>query len=1156
MQLQDIFVKPVDRTIEGVIKADDLASLKLEVEEYVITNEVSRSLEQFLGAYNDFKGANGVWISGFFGSGKSHLLKMLALLLENQKVDGQGTLEYFLPKIQDEMLKGDVKRAAEIPSKSILFNIDQKADTITKKEIDAVLAVFVKVFNEMRGYYGKHGYVAQFEQDLDKRGDYEAFKTAYKEVAGQDWESGREEVILEKSNIAKAYAQVSGTPVDANKNIIDAYREDYKLSIEEFAEQVNEYIQSQEPDFRLNFFVDEVGQYIADNVKLMTNLQTIAESLATKCKGRSWIIVTAQEEMDSVLGDMSKQQTTDFSKIQARFKTRMKLTSKNVDEVIQKRLLKKNDEGETFCEELYKKEKNNFGTLFDFTDGATTYRSFRDENHFVNSYPFIPYQFVLFQQSIENLSGHSAFEGKHSSVGERSMLGVFQEVAIKIAPREVGQLATFDLMFEGLRAALKSQIQRAILMSESQLENEFAKRVLKALFLVKYIKGFNATPRNLRVLLQERFDQDVTTLRKDIEEALNLLEQQTYVQRNGDIYEYLTDEEKDVEQEIKNTEVESKEIAEKLEEILFTEIVRDRKIRYDVTGQDYPYTKKLDDKIIGREHELTIHFVTPFSENVDNLTILKAQSLGRPELMIVLPPDSRLVQDLLHYKRTDKYIRLNLSSTTNDSVRMILGNKSHQNNSERLKQIRERSYELIGKAKFFVSGDEIEISGTDPRSRIIKGSQELITRTYSSLRMLKGTSYSENDIGKYLDISKGSMFGGDAAGLTEAEQEVLAFIQGNKRVGTRTTMKNLDDKFSKKPYGWYLAAIQCTVAMLAGRGKIEVRSDSNVLENADLERALKNTYGFGNIIIDPQTEFTSSELRGLKDFYSNFFARPTTANEAKVLGAETKDAFREVHVELRELAAQKGQYPFLAALEEPIGVIENLLGKDYTYYFKELPQQEDELLDMKEDVLDPIRRFMSGGNRAIYNEASHFLQEQRTNFAAIGDGKPAQLQSILASPDCFKGNQMKDAKALMDGLKKDIEEQLKSEKKQALEKVSDLQKRMQAMSEYSELTADQKMEIDESFEFVEEQIKRQNVVAVIRDQAAQYETSGFNRLLTKISGWTQEDDEEAIEYISQRQLDLKFDKPYLANEADIEEYLAALKEAMLKAIKANKRIRY
>ena len=162
MSLKTIFNKPVDRHIEGVIKADDEASLKLELEEYVLTNEVEKRLEAFLDAYNNYEGANGVWISGFFGSGKSHLLKMLALVLENRDIAGKSALDIFLSKCEgNEILQGDIKRAVEIPSKSILFNIDQKADVISKTQIDALLAVFLKVFDEMCGYYGKQGHIAQ-----------------------------------------------------------------------------------------------------------------------------------------------------------------------------------------------------------------------------------------------------------------------------------------------------------------------------------------------------------------------------------------------------------------------------------------------------------------------------------------------------------------------------------------------------------------------------------------------------------------------------------------------------------------------------------------------------------------------------------------------------------------------------------------------------------------------------------------------------------------------------------------------------------------------------------------------------------------------------------------------------------------------------------
>ncbi|MBC7286108.1 BREX system P-loop protein BrxC, partial [Hoeflea sp.] len=677
MTLKTIFNKPVDRPIEGVIKADDEASLRLEIEEYVLTNEVEKRLESFLDAYNNYEGANGVWVSGFFGSGKSHLLKMLALLLENRQIDGASALDLFLPKCGDnEILRGDLKRAVAIPSKSILFNIDQKADVISKTQIDALLAVFVKVFDEMCGYYGKQGHIAQFERDLDSRGLYDQFKSAYESSAGRTWHKGREQALLEAKNIAKAYAQATGGDEASAMGILDKYRSQYRVSIEDFAEQVHAYIERQSPDFRLNFFVDEVGQYIAENVKLMTNLQTIAESMATKCRGRAWVIVTAQEDMGTVVGEMGKQQGNDFSKIQARFANRMKLTSADVAEVIQKRLLMKTEEGVRLLSDIYHAQSNNFKTLFDFADGSQTYRNYQDRDHFIHSYPFIPYQFALFQSAIQNLSQHNAFEGKHSSVGERSMLGVFQQVAIQIGGHEIGQLATFDLMFEGIRTALKSNIQRAIIQAENHLDGPFAIRLLKTLFLVKYVKEFKPTVRNLCVLMLDGFNQDLPNLRKRVEEALSLLEQQTYVQRNGELYEYLTDEEKDVEQEIKSTEVESSDVAAELEKIVFDHIIKHRKIRYDENGQDYPFSRKLDDRLHGREYELAVHVISPFHEHAENEQMLRTSSTYKSdELFVVLPADERLMRDILMYKRTEKYIRQNISITQQEAVKRILTDK-------------------------------------------------------------------------------------------------------------------------------------------------------------------------------------------------------------------------------------------------------------------------------------------------------------------------------------------------------------------------------------------------------------------------------------------------------------------------------------------------
>ena len=158
MLLTNIFAKPVDRPIEGVIKADDNSSLWNEVDEYVLTNEVERRLETFLDAYNQYEGTNGVWISGFFGCGKSHLLKMLSLLLENREVEGHVVADAFEEKLDDNsILKAALKRAVAIPSKSILFNIDQKADVIDKSQADAFCDSFAELPRILAGLTRESG---------------------------------------------------------------------------------------------------------------------------------------------------------------------------------------------------------------------------------------------------------------------------------------------------------------------------------------------------------------------------------------------------------------------------------------------------------------------------------------------------------------------------------------------------------------------------------------------------------------------------------------------------------------------------------------------------------------------------------------------------------------------------------------------------------------------------------------------------------------------------------------------------------------------------------------------------------------------------------------------------------------------------------------
>ena len=1174
--LKNIFEKPVDRPIEGVIKADDEASLRIEIEEYVLTKEVANRLDSFLGAYNDYENANGVWISGFFGSGKSHLLKILALLLENREIEGKSTLDLLLSKCgDDEILRANLRRAANIPSKSILFNIDQKADVISKTQTDALLAVFVKVFDEMCGYYGKQGHIAQFERDLDSRGLYKEFKNAYRSVAPQGWERGREQALLESENIAKAYACVTGKDEASAKGILTKYRDEYRVSIEDFAERVHAYIEQEVPSFRLNFFVDEAGQYIAENIKLMTNLQTIAESLATKCRGRAWIIVTAQEDMEMVVGEMGKQLGHDFSKIQARFPNRMKLTSADVEEVIQKRLLQKSAEGTRLLLDIYSVQYNNFKTLFDFADGSLPYSNFRDQDHFIDSYPFVPYQFSLFQAAIQSLSLHNAFEGKHSSVGERSMLGVFQQVATQINNHEIGQLATFDLMFEGIRTALKSNIQRAIIRAEGNLEHPggdcFETRLLKTLFLVKYVKEFKPTPRNLSVLMLGAFNQSLHELRKRVVAALNRLEQQTYVQRNGEFYEYLTDEEQDVEKKIKNTDVDPSDVAEELQKIIFDHAIKQRKIRYDKNGQDYPFSRKLDDRLYGREHELTIHIVSPFHESAgskERESVLLTHSMSRDELLVWMPPDERLVlvRNIHMYMKTEKYIRQNTLIAQHEAINRILSHKGRLN-QVRYTELQQLVLELMKDAKLFVVGNGIEISSEDAQTRVQRGFQQLVERTYRNLRMLPDKIYSEDGIARCLEQTQQELSG---TTLPEPEHELLAFIQSNKQSGIRTTLKRLLEKFERKPYGWYYAAILCTLAKLCARGKVEASTDSNFLEGDKLERTLRNSRAHDNVVLVPQIEFTASQIRGLKEFHGDFFDESPRANEAKALGNETIRRFQELTVVLIRLAERVSQYPFSGALEQNLKQLKKYSDKPYAWYLTGLVPLKDSLLEMKEAVIDPIRDFMDGEQKKIFDDACQFVQTNEPNFRYIDGDEALQVNNALKDPECFKGNRMQQLKTQAEALQMKVIGKISIEKTKAKRIIDALQERLCAMAEFSDLNSEQQELIVQPFDELGRAIEQEKLIAVIRDAVRCFEGDNYQQQLSQLATWSETpvaDDatvrsegspmpqaETKAEYVPSYSVQVPFDKAWLADESDVEHYLKSMREALLKEIRKGKKI--
>ena len=1056
--IQGLFAKPVDRPIDGVIKADDERHLQVELDEYVVTREVSKGLGAFTDAYLHNPTANGVWISGFFGSGKSHLLKMLSLMLDSEKRVGEQAsrpVEILLPKVEDEIIRADLKKATTIPARSLLFNIDQKFDGIGGTHEAPILEVFMKVLNELQGYYGNQGYVAQFEHDLNKRGQFEAFKQTYQRVNGRSWENDRDALAtVTKRSFAKAYAeQFGGSEDDAVKVINDA-KDSYRLSIEGFAGRVKEYLDSQPPGFRLNFFVDEAGQFIGQERSRLLNLQTVVESLATATDGRATVFITSQADLEGILGQVKFEQADDLSKIQGRFKTKLTLASADVQEVIQRRLLAKTPDEPEQLIAIYEQEKENFTTLFRFGDGSIQLKGWLDCQGFCGLYPFHPYQLSLFQQAIQSLATHSIFEGRNMAVGERSMLSVFQEVAKAIKELPVGRLASFDQLYDGIRDVIRADKQQTMVTAQNQV-GPLELRILKALFLLKWVPQFKSTARNIAILLIQEPNFDIRAHEQAVKAALINLESQSYLQRSGEIYEFLTDKEKDVEQEIKRTEVADSVVIKTLHGIVFDDVLRSVKIRFEDNGNDYPFAQKIDDGLIkGKDTDVVVNLVTPEHPNYGNEPVLISRNMGGSELMAILPAKERLLDQIRSYLKTDLYIRQN-SGGEDEALNAILAVRSRQNSTRR-QDITRVADDLLRTAVLVVNGQTLSVGEGDPKNRFSKAYQELIRSAFPKLKMIRG-NFSEATVAQVVR-EQDDLLEGSAIQLSEAEQEVLVDVERQQKLGERLSAEDLVRKFEARPYGWSNWATLTFIARLYRLGKLELR-EKELLSSVEVIEALTNSRRLGGVIVRKQEQFDTSTVNALKRFHQELFNAQGLGTDARSTCEAFRMAMAEESQDLREIAAQAANYPFLAAVKPWAEQAEAMARKDDAYLLNQLGSFKDSWLDAEEDLLTPLKQFLKGNQKSVYDQVKAFEARYGDELADLPADLVAPLRTLLASDRPYAGGLIPQATTAITELQQQLEQRLQQVQAKALQEISEQEARLKVDADFQKLDSEQQAEV-------------------------------------------------------------------------------------------------
>lgn len=621
MILKDMFARDIGREISGVIKVgetDDADKVYQELEEYVVTREIAKHLGKFYSNYR--KGIDGktdkigVWISGFFGSGKSHFLKILSHVLDNDTILGKQAVDFFADKIKDPLLYAEMQSTAKVNTETILFNIDAENPINNKSKDDAILRIFIKVFNRHRGLCSEIPGVAYMEEQLINDGVYESFKAEFLVQRGKEWLNRRNAFFLDKDYVAKTIAKVLKISLESATEYLNKGINEYQVSLGQFSREVMRYIDTKSDQFHLIFLVDEIGQYIGDNKDLMLDLQTLAEEFGTHCKGKAWIMVTSQESIDSII----KVKGDDFSKIQGRFDTRLSLSSISVDEVIKKRILEKNENAIVLLKSIYREKSAILKNLINFDNARKDLLSYADETEFVDVYPFIPYQFKVLQGVFEQVRKHGN-SGKNLSEGERSMLSAFKESVLKYKDAQEGVLIPFHAFYDTIQEFLNPVIHRVIERATENPElkdNPINIEVLKVLFMVKYLS--NEIPPNLEniaTLMLSKMEEDKLELKEQLKIALRKLQSQTLIQKNGDKYIFLTDDEQDVNREIKDVKIDEDVLKRELSNYVFQDIYDDPRFKY-LKYYSFPFNKKMDEKDYGNQtSSLTLNILTALSDN-------------------------------------------------------------------------------------------------------------------------------------------------------------------------------------------------------------------------------------------------------------------------------------------------------------------------------------------------------------------------------------------------------------------------------------------------------------------------------------------------------------------------------------------------------------
>ena len=1010
MNIGQMFAKSINREIKPVVKPGqvDDATVKLELQEYVVTQELQKHFAAFFSNYRRGIGADtdriGVWISGFFGSGKSHFLKMLSYLISDKEVAGKPALEYFIEddKITDPKVLADIRAAESVSTDVILFDIASKSRTSSAAARDVITMVFLRAFNEKLGYSYQYPRMADLERKLDADGKLQKFRDRVEELEGSSWDDAVAGIDLAQDSFVQALVEQGVMSEESARSWCDRVGEEYSISTEDFAKLVRKHIESKGNDHHVVFCVDEVGQYIGDDSNMMLDLQTLEHDLAVQCHGKAWILVTAQEAIDKI----QVVNNVDFSKIQGRFDTRLSLSSSDVAEVVKKRILKKNAEAQAELEKFYPRKSDALDTLLKFSGDMPEMKLYENAADFAEVYPFVPYQFNLLGKVLDAVRLFSS-PGKNSSYGERSMLSMYLSTAKSLQDQEEGILVPFNAFYQGLSALVDHETAIAITnaqrnnsLNPDHAETCFEVEVLKVLFMIKNVREFDKpTVQNIATLMASRMNEDRYQLENRLETALKKLVQEQLVQNLGDNYVFLTNEEQEVNREIASRRPEDSEMNRELATLIFDENYRADKYRYPYLNGRYSFgfNRKIDgyDALSRPDNSITVKIITSRGDDADEarLKMLSSGESGDHTIFVQLHDDTRLNNELRMMLQIQNYLRSGTAGRIT-KYRAICEAKQEEV-EERRQNVKVFLKQALSEADIYVYGSKLSGGSRDFETRLNDALKQQVERLFNHLTDID-KSVSEQDIGKLFADAGQMRLGGDGTGNSRALDDVRTRIERNSLSRTVTTsLKTLLGIFTKEPYGFLPVDVEWLVARLFADGILTLTMNHEQLSlssrNAqEFQRLFTRVESQERLLCDIRKHATDKQKRLVRDMMRDLFEKGVSSDDDEQLMADLKKECTDLREELRRQQAtyrEESYLPGKNTVDAGIALMTSLIDPTTTEsFYTALENAQEDYQDFKE-TYESLRDFFNAGQIKVFREAHDAVELYMRNQSRIDDGE-------------------------------------------------------------------------------------------------------------------------------------------------------------------------